>query len=284
MFKKVKDFKKEAELKAVKLQTPYTDKEKKNSVKKRRKFLTSLRKSNKLSIFMITSTVLLVVGVGYIAYQLTDKAEASNGRDYVNKPLNFTMNVPYSWEVEAPDTKAVEDEVSKTTGGVLFNMRLHALRKELVPVVLVQPDPENKLFKKIMTVAFRGSDINYSYLNDSKTLKADFGKLLKQLGNKKIEVSSVEPINEEYMKGFYIRGKGVLDKKKVSYLQYFEPAGANIMSITYGTTGESDDALEDINRITRSLVYLEGGEFTPTPKRYDGQTPEADTKSSKEDK
>lgn len=282
MFQKVKDLKREAELKAMQMQTPYTQVEKKNSVRKRKKIVSKIRNSGKLSIFMIVSTVLLVLSVGYIAYTMIDRAEATNGRDYVDKALNFTLNVPYTWEVQAPDSKAVEEEVSKVTGGVLFNMRLHALQKELVPLALVEPDPNSKLFKKIMTISFRGSDINYSYLNDSVTLMKDFEKLLKKLGNKKVKVTSVEPISEEYMKGFLIRGSGVLDKKNVSYVQYYEPAGANIMTITYGTTGDSDDAIDDINRITRSLVYLEGGEFNPSPKRYDGQDNEP--KSKKEDK
>lgn len=259
---------------AVKLQIPYTESEKKNNKRLKSKIVRKIVKGDKLSVFMVVSTVLLVGCVGYIAYTMIDRAEASNGRDYVDKALNFTVNVPYSWEVSTPDSKNLEKEVAKTTGGVLFNMRLHALDKELVPLALIQPDPNSKSFSKIMTMAFRGSDINYSYLNDKKALKKDFKTLLKKLGNKDLHVSAVDPISTEYLKGFIVSGYGTLDKRKISYVQYFEPAGANIMSITYGTIGDSSEALDDIERITRSLVYFEGGEFTPSPKRLDGQTEE----------
>lgn len=234
---------------------------KKNTNKK-----TDKKPLDAMSKFFIVVTLTIVGLLIYIAYGLTVSEENFKGQEYYDENLNMSLIIPQEWNIATPDEEFIKKAVFESTGGISFDMNMNSLQEEVVPLALAVKGKEgDKIFKKFMTLAYRGSDSKYSYLKDKVKLMDDFKLLLKKLEHKDIKVDEVKDIEKNNMAGILLKGSGVLEGKKVYYYQYFETAGANTLTITYGTTEKKNKAIEDINNVLAGLFYHKGGEYLPTP-------------------
>jgi hypothetical protein len=227
-------------------------------------FIKLLKRLDTLSWFFIIATVLILGLFGYtaIVLSLPDKATIAEslGDPYSDPLMNFNMIIPHEWEIGNPDQDKEKEVVQKVTGGILFDMKYHSLPEEIVPVALVQhPIDGNTDFSKFLTLAFRGSDRNYSYLQDKVKLMDDFKSLLTSMEHSDILVDEVTDFKSGTLKGTLLRGSGVLKGQKVYYNQYFEPAGANILTVTLGYVDKKLDAVKTMESVLVSLKYQEGG-------------------------
>lgn len=250
-------------------------------------FLKKLKKLDGLSWFFIITTIAIIVSLSYAGYRLTVKADEAKKalNQYYDENLNFSVTIPDKWQAASPDGDHIFDVVRKVTGGILFDMRLHSLTEEVVPLALVENSQEKgKKYAKYMTLAFRGSDEKYSYLQDKIKLMDEFKKLLKKTGHTDIKVDEVKDVKDEEFFGILLKGSAKMKNRKIHYYQYYEPAGANILIITYGTTKDPEKGIDDIKEVLKTLVYYEGGEFLPTPfqeemiKQSDKKAAEIDAK------
>lgn len=230
-----------------------------------------LKSLDPISWFMIV-TLLGFLGVMLVLLlNLQKEAEATQaGDEYYDDLLNFTLKIPHGWEGAKPDEHHVKEVVREVTGGILFDMQLHSLTDELVPLALIMQPEEGSEdpFAKFMTLAFRGSDDEYTYLDDKVKLMDDFKALLKSSEHTDIKVKEVKEINNSKLSGIIIDATAKLADQKIHYVQYLEPAGANIMAVTYGSTIKSN-GVKDITTVLDTLIYHEGGEFAPTPIQED---------------
>jgi hypothetical protein len=220
---------------------------------------------------LTTLGVLFMVVLGIVSTQAN--AMTAGSQSYYDQNMNFSLVVPAKFSIATPDPEETAEEVQKVTGGVLFDMKYHTLSKELVPVALVENARSTDVtYDSFMTLAFRGADAEYTYMQDQVKIMDDFKTLLKSMDHTDIKVSSVENYSKGDLRGVLLRGSGVLKEKSIKYLQYFEPAGKNMLIVTYGYVGGSEkEALNDIDKVIGSLIYQEGGVLLQ--ERGDGAVP-----------
>lgn len=221
-------------------------------------------KLDALSWFFITIATGVVLSLLYIALQFGAKSEQQIvGYEHYNKDLNFYLTIPYEWQTVKLDADLIDKAVKKATGGVTFDMSLFSLKDEIVPLTLLVtvPEDDDRPFSKFMTFAFNGSDQNFSRLADTDSLKKDFKVLLESLDHKNVKVESVENISTDSIFGVLLKGNATLEGTKIQYYQYHEPAGANILTLTYGSTEKTKEkkVITEIANLLSSLTYFSGG-------------------------
>jgi hypothetical protein len=220
---------------------------------------------SKKRIWVFILSLFLVVALGVTSWLLWASYKGvttpTTGVQYYNESLNFSVMVPTGWQYGTPNDVRVKEESKALTGGILFDMRYYALTKELVPITMIQKSPTGNKddFVKFMTLAFTGSDRNYLYLQDKVKLMDDFKAYMTELKHTDIVISSVEDVNSTKLHGIVLYAAGTLSGKRINYIQYFEPAGANILTATYGYTGKvMKKPLKDLEYVVGSILYLQG--------------------------
>lgn len=250
----------------VKNKATLTETDKKRWSKRKQDTLTTLKGVDGISWFMIGSTVLLLGTMGFIGYKVTaDTLEERSTYAYYDEALNFSMQIPQEWALAKPDEEMTQQVVNEVTGGLLFDMLVNPLTSELVPVALTTEPVKDKPISKFVTMAFKGSDSEYSYLKDKVKLMDDYMALLKGLKHTNIKVANVEDIETDTLSGILLTGTAKLDGEKIYYTQYFEEAGSNTLTITHGTSNKKDSGVEDISELLASLSYHQGDAYLPTP-------------------
>lgn len=232
-----------------------------------------------ISILLVSLLILvtLLVGAGVIIVKEARAKDAlpSKGYYYHDNYLNFELIIPEGWVVAAPEESRIREIVQSITDGVVWDMRYHKLTQEVVPIALIQKIPESvkdadrekKLkYAKFMTLGFRGSDEDYSYLQDTEKLKQDFKTLLEKLEHKDVEIIEVTNLGlkgDKELTGILLKAVATYDDIKINYVQYYEPAGKNIMFVTYGSLADFKEQIKDIRKVLKYLVYLPGGVTAP---------------------
>lgn len=234
-----------------------------------------------LSWVFIGLGAVVFAGVIWITSALFVESEAfPAGEKFYESNLNLTVNVPHGWEIATPDEENVKETVREATKGLLFDTRAHTLKEEVVAAALVlQPTDLNAKnnFAKFLTIAFRGSNTEHTYLDDEIKLMDQFKSLLTTTGHTDVKVLDVEEDTNFNSGGVIIRGTAILQEQKIKYIQYFEPAGANLLVVTYGTTKGFNEGIKDIGQMLNSLQYHDGDVFVP-----DSYKNEIATKEQKE--
>jgi hypothetical protein len=236
--------------------------------KNKNSFVSAIKSLDWLSWFFIIILITVSVYMASFLFALNKAVEEEGvvGDAYYDELLNFNLTIPHNWQGAKPDEAHVKEVVREITGGILFDMKLHSLTDELVPLALIVP-PEvgsKDPFAKFMTLAFRGTDDEFAYLQDKVKLMDDFKSLLKSMEHTDIKVKEIKDIKNEELFGIMLEGSAKLKDQTIYYTQYLEPAGANIMIVTYGSTIK-DEGVKDITTILSTLIFNEGGEFLPTP-------------------
>lgn len=242
------------------------------------------KSSLKRTLVVVLPVVLLAVaiagGTALFLYKVSKDSPVTlkNGLSYYDYYLNFSMIIPGDWQVANPDSEFIKEIVPKQTGGLLYDIRHHRLDREVVPITLVQHpddpniDKETKLSgARFMTMAIRPSDTNHSYLNDMMALGDQLKQMLESLNYSDVTIEEIidtryQPEGSLYdgMYGVVVHAKALVDGVWVNYTQYFEPAGANILIFTFGSTYGHDQQVKDIKTLTEYLVFHEGGQaWTP---------------------
>lgn len=224
-----------------------------------------MKKVDFVSLVFISLGVMLFLSGVFIVYRAFSSQEIFHDADYYyNEDLNFSFYVPHGWELAAPEGDEVKSVVKEVTGGVLFDMMYHRLTKEIVPLAMVQKPTDGKIqYAKFMTFAFRGADDEYSYLNDKEKLKGDFKKLLEETEHKSVNILSAEDYKKEMMNGVLLKATATFEGENVNYIQYLEPAGKNILIVTFGAIKSHEESLKELEEILSTLKYHEGGVTAP---------------------
>lgn len=190
----------------------------------------------------------------------------ATGRSYYDPDLNFSLTLPFGWDVATMSRQTENQVVSQSTGGLAFGMAQFSLIKPIAPLTLYIPSSSPSLpYSKYMIISFQGSDQNYSFLQNPVTLVSDFQSNLAGLGQKDVAVSQVKLFNNSAMHGILLQGTAKLKTTLIHYYRYFEPAGANILTITYSSTGTGANAISTISQLLTSLIYYQGGAYTDSP-------------------
>lgn len=219
--------------------------------------------TNRFIVGVLCVILILLVGIFYKLYENDLKLQEEK-RLYYDDILNFSISIPNGWEVTIPDKEEVYNVVKETTGGVLFDVRGHFLKKEIVPLTLTKNSPNEKVkYSKFMTIALRGNNEFYKE-SDFIKLKDSFESLLRKLEHSDIKVKSVGFL-DELESVIVLKGEGKLKDNKIYYTQYYEQVGSNLMIITHGSTKGYDEGLEDITNLLSTLLFKEGGIALPDP-------------------
>lgn len=241
---------------------------KKNSGKETLK----VNKSTQLwKVSAITSTALFLVSLGVTVYLVNRPSSkpvvGGTSSTYYDKYLNLSLNVPSGWYIAKMPSSVESNAVVTSTGGLTFDMGQFSLNKDIAPFTLYKPSYSgNYPYSKFMIFDFRGSDQTYSYLSNPVNLIDGFESDLRGLGETNIKVSKVTSISNSVLRGILLKGSASIKGHIFDYYRYFEPAGANILTITYGYVGTSNNTfISDISNALSSLVYYTGSSFTPSP-------------------
>lgn len=233
-----------------------------------------IRKQNWLliGITVLFAGILLAVviyGLSSLNKSMKEESYIKSTSSYHDNYLNFSMDIPNSWEVRNPEPESVKEAVVKATGGLVFDIMHNVLNTELVPLALVHTpkgeglsEDARKKGMKFLTLAIRGSDKDYSYLRDNLVLMDNFKEMLTNLEFKDVkilEASSMEgKSNNNGLWGTMIKATAVQDGVAVNYLQYFEAVGNNILIVTYGSSASHNEGIKEIGDLLNTLVFHEG--------------------------
>lgn len=207
----------------------------------------------------LTSLVIGLYGVYSVSSVI---ANTPRGYNLYDKDLRISFYMPYSWDSVVPKEDEIYKVAKSSSGNAIFDIMVHPLKEEVVPFAFSRGEKkkEEGMYPTFMTMAFRGADEEYSYLKDKMKLGDDFKALLKGMKHSDIKLLSVENKTTGGYNGIILKGKGTYNKEKITYTQYFEPVGANIMVITHGTTdGSSGD--KDILTLLKDLKVMPLGAY-----------------------
>jgi len=221
-------------------------------------------------VYVISTLILLLLGgIFYKLYQndMTQVDQKEQDKNlYYDEFFNFSIMLPKGWEAIAPDKLDEYKAVKETTGGVVFDVRGHSLKREVVPLTVIKNSKDKKTkYAKFMTLALRGTDQDLSFMKDYLSFKDSFTSLLKKLEHKDIKVKSVGILSKERSNVVVLKGEGVLQNKKIYYTQWFEPVGSNLIIVTHGSTTSYKEGVKDIESFLSTLQFYEGGAFMPEP-------------------
>ena len=222
---------------------------------------------DKLSIFFTVSTIAIVGALGYYAYNQTKQAnyEASI-TPYYDENLNFSLDIPKEWTINEGNKSAIKTQVLNDSSGMNFDLSKYPLSKEVVPLALIKkPEDKNaKVLDKYMTIAFKPTkEQDFTELDDKLQILDDFKSMLVKLKHTDVKVTSVKENRTGEMNGVLARATGLLKNTPMVYYQYFEPAGRNILVITYGSSHPDADHIGDINKILKNLHYYNASGLNP---------------------
>ncbi len=180
-------------------------------------------------------------------------------REYEDPSVNFYIIPPDGWTVTTPDRTSVEKVIRESSNKGKFDVTLHKLTEEIVPIVLLE-DVKGSTEKGIqgssfITVALRGYDKDRDRLYDKEFSKEYLGSLLNKLGVEDIKYEPVKKVKKSNLNGYVVKAKGVDTKVPVYYAQYQEIVGQNILTLTFGTTVEDEDAIEYLKDTSKYLRF-----------------------------
>lgn len=222
--------------------------------------VTSVSKWDTLTKGMAIATVL--VGAYGMYAMTTAIANTPRGYNVYDKNLRISFYMPYDWNTVVPKGDEIYDVAKASSDNTLFDLMVHPLKEEVVPFAFSrgEKEKEDEMYPSFMTMAFRGADEEYTYMKDKLKLGDDFKALLKGMKHTDIEVLSVENKTTDGFNGILLTGEGKYNKQKITYTQYFEPVGANIMIITHGTTSKLSGA-GDIKSLLKDLQVMPVGAY-----------------------
>jgi len=251
------------------------------SFTKKRDFSLSRAKSMDLvSWVMVITLVLLAVGfaVGGIFYYLGFKEkkhqEYLDTMTYYDEDLNFSILLPENWGFARPQADAIKKLVDQVNRGVLWDMSLHKLPHEVVPLVFIKLDgtedtqlTEDKLFVESMTLMFRGFQEKDDPIWDQLKLMDDFKSVLTEIGLLNVEiveVADLAKVGDPFLEGTVVKARAsIADGTKVNFMQYYELVGKNVLIVTVGTKDDFDIQLSYVRELLKGLLFHRGGVLSP---------------------
>lgn len=198
--------------------------------------------------------IVLFTGALFIEATI-NKSQEDMYEMYTDTDLNFRIAIPHGWQAAKPEVENVKKAVfDETKGKVAFDMYEHSLGKEVVPIAILNADSDSKSFAEFATLSFRGSESEFGYLSDLVNIKDDVKSLLESSDNKEVEVYDVaETTISDTFTGVLVKARAIFELEEVEYYVWYEPAGANLLTITYGATGMKE------KEMMKSLEFIIGG-------------------------
>lgn len=212
--------------------------------------------------FMVEEKLLMVISFivfALLLYTLSvlikdnEKISLSN---YYDEGLNYGFTYPKYYDVYEPSQAKKKQTLNALTTGMNFNLNDFKLKKEILSVAL-KSNAEQK-GNKILTVAFIPSqDESYSELDDKENLLDEMLQLIKGLKGEEGKIDYIKDKTDDGFAGVEIKAQGKIGKTSKVFYQYREPAGKNILVVTYSSDKAYDSWSKDIETFVSDLKYYQ---------------------------
>lgn len=206
--------------------------------------------------FIIAGVVLTGVTINFI--NVNHKAYLQS-MEYEDPSVNFIVVPPKGWSATTPSRSGVEKTITDTTEGGIFDVKRYALKDEIVPVVLVEDVVSSETYgvsgSSYISMALRGYDSSKDRLYDQKYCEEYLGALLDKLDVEDIKYTNSQILDRGNFNGTFIQAEAIDNGVKVYYSQYQEIIGANVLTLTFGTTKSDMDGKEYINETLKYLQF-----------------------------